>query len=536
MARYYDEALAHAARIYVSTRDERWEQRYRQIKAESDRLISDITREGKKDIRFAVEVNTTQHALERMEDEALELARGGKVEEAVALLQSERYLERRDTQERALENYARRIHAAHDGALADATRAVEAATNRMRDLVESSGRLVSISVIVALVLALVSGFLIARSISIPLGALSAAADEIGRGKLDVYIPAGSDDEISQLAVSFKKMAQDVKRTTTSVDNLAREINERKKAEENTRKACRELEEANRELKHVQSQLVQTERLAGIGQLAAGVAHEVNTPIGYVSCNFETLEKYVTRIREFMAMYDDLVAEIAGPDMTESGTKAQHVAQSRESMRIDSILEDLSGLFYDCREGLERVTDIVRTLRDFARIDQIGSIDEFNINDGIRSTLAVARNELKWDVEVESELGQVPPIVCNPGQINQVLLNLILNAAQAIKSQERSEKGRIRIRTYAAEDHVVCEISDNGPGIEPEYLSQIFDPFFTTKPVGEGTGLGLSVSHDIVVTKHKGELFVESAMGKGTIFTIKLPCDKIKVACGREVRR
>ncbi len=535
MARYYDEALAHSALTYASTQDPKWEQRYRQIKAKRDRLINENATESKEDTRLLLDLRATQSPLEQMEYEAIKLADDGKVAEAIALLQSSTYADLRTALEQTIESHAQKIHDAYGQALTNATQAVDAASHQMRSLVESSQRLVSVFVIIAIVLALGSGFLIARSISTPLRALRIAAGEIGRGRLDVDVTTDTDDEIGQLATSFKKMANDLKRTTTSVDNLTWEINERQKAEENARCACRELEMTNRELRHMQSQLVQAEKLAGIGQLAAGVAHELNTPIGFVSCNFETLEKYVTRMWDILDMYDELVADIDHQDAATSMSVARCVAEKRHSMRIDFIREDIAGLFDDCREGLRRVTDIVQTLKDFARIDQVGAFDEYDINEGIRSTLVVTRNELKWHVEVELELSKVPPVVCCPGQINQVLLNLIMNAAQAIESQGRKEKGRIQIRTYATEEQVVCEITDDGPGIEPAVQLKIFDPFFTTKPVGEGTGLGLSVSHDIVVRKHKGELLVDSVVGEGTMFTLRLPQGKLNAKSEAEAK-
>lgn len=535
MARYYDEALAHSALTYASTQDPKWEQRYRQIKAKRDRLINENATESKEDTRLLLDLRATQSPLEQMEYEAIKLADDGKVAEAIALLQSSTYADLRTALEQTIESHAQKIHDAYGQALTNATQAVDAASHQMRSLVESSQRLVSVFVIIAIVLALGSGFLIARSISTPLRALRIAAGEIGRGRLDVDVATDTDDEIGQLATSFKKMANDLKRTTTSVDNLTWEINERQKAEENARCACRELEMTNRELRHMQSQLVQAEKLAGIGQLAAGVAHELNTPIGFVSCNFETLEKYVTRMWDILDRYDELVADIDHQDAATSMSVARCVAEKRHSMRIDFIREDIAGLFDDCREGLRRVTDIVQTLKDFARIDQVGAFDEYDINEGIRSTLVVTRNELKWHVEVELELSKVPPVVCCPGQINQVLLNLIMNAAQAIESQGRKEKGRIQIRTYATEEQVVCEITDDGPGIEPAVQLKIFDPFFTTKPVGEGTGLGLSVSHDIVVRKHKGELLVDSVVGEGTMFTLRLPQGKLNAKSEAEAK-
>lgn len=148
--------------------------------------------------------------------------------------------------------------------------------------------------------------------------------------------------------------------------------------------------------------------------------------------------------------------------------------------------------------------------------------EYDINQGIESSLMVARNAIKYDANVEMDLGDVPVIQGNGGQINQVILNICVNAAQAIKGQQREDPGTIILKTFGAGDYVVCTIQDNGPGIAPEHLSKVFDPFYTTKPVGLGTGLGLSVSHDIIVNKHKGQLLVDTEIGKGTTFTLKLP--------------
>jgi signal transduction histidine kinase len=228
------------------------------------------------------------------------------------------------------------------------------------------------------------------------------------------------------------------------------------------------------------------------------------------------------MQELLQMYSELIGDIEAPEKSKLSDKSSVIDKTRKSMQIDFILEDLSGLFNDSREGLKRVASIVQILRDFSRVDHLGSLDTYNINDGINTTLTVARNEVRYDIDVKTELPEVPAIICNAGQINQVLLNLIINAAQAIKSQKRTQKGSIEIKTYATHDDVVCEISDNGPGIGSDDLPHIFDPFFTTKPIGHGTGLGLSISYDIIVSKHKGDLLVDSSVGKGTKFTMKLP--------------
>ncbi len=284
----------------------------------------------------------------------------------------------------------------------------------------------------------------------------------------------------------------------------------------------EATETSTRLKDMQSQIVQSEKMASIGQLAAGVAHEINTPVGFVASNFETLENYVMKIRDMLVKYEELTQQIRTLGKAELRNKATEIDQFRDDTKMDFIVKDIGELFDDSREGLERVTEIVQNLRDFSRIDQPGSRDEYDINKGIEATLVVARNEIKYDTDVKTELSELPLIFCHANQLNQVFLNILLNAAQAIKSQERDDRGTITIRTYATETGVACEISDDGPGIPPDKISKIFDPFFTTKPAGKGTGLGLSVSYDIIVHKHNGKLFVDSTVGKGTKFTIQLP--------------
>ncbi len=303
------------------------------------------------------------------------------------------------------------------------------------------------------------------------------------------------------------------------------IIERKRTEEDLKAAHKELETANHGLKEVQSQMVQSEKLASIGQLAAGVAHEMNTPVGFVASNFQTLESYVEKVKKLLGMYGELATNIKTSGKAELLDKAGVIEQSRGDMKIDFVLEDIQGLFDDSKEGLKSVTDIIQNLRDFSRIDQLGSLDEYNLNKGIKATLMVAQNEIKYDADVVTEFSELPNVLCHSDQINQVLLNILINAAQAIQSQEKEGKGAIIIKTYATDSDVVCEISDNGPGIDPDTQSKIFDPFFTTRPAGSGTGLGLAISYDIIAHKHDGKLLVDSTVGKGTKFTIELPIKK-----------
>ncbi len=302
----------------------------------------------------------------------------------------------------------------------------------------------------------------------------------------------------------------------------RDITERKQAEEAARLAYNELEKAHLELKEMHSQMVQHEKLASIGQLAAGVAHEMNTPLGFVASNFQTLGRYMLTIREALEMYSYLLSKIETSEHSDLKKEAGDIRVFQEAAKMDFILEDVHLLFKDSEEGFERVTSIIENLRDFSRVDQAKDLAEYDINEGIRSTLVLARNETRYRAEVKTDLSELPPVTCVPGQINQVFLNIIVNAAQAISSQETDEKGTISIKTRAIEDGVMCEISNNGPVIREEILTKIFDPFFTTKPQGKGTGLGLSISYDIIVNKHHGNFCVESTAENGTKFIIRLP--------------
>jgi signal transduction histidine kinase len=292
------------------------------------------------------------------------------------------------------------------------------------------------------------------------------------------------------------------------------------------KSNEELQLAMKQLQNSHSQMVQQEKLASIGNLAAGIAHELNTPVGFVYSNFSSIKDYLLKFKILIEKYQQLRDHLSGIDGVPMA-ELEALEKLEESMQLEFILEDLDELFAESEDGFERITSIVTKLREFSRIDQRDEKVLYCLNQGIETTLVVARNEYKYDAVVTTALKpKLPEVYCHVGQINQVILNIIVNAAQAIKAEERQELGSIEIETGEETDHVWCRIKDDGPEIKSENLGKVFDPFFTTKPVGKGTGLGLNISYDIIVNKHDGELMVDSEPGGGTIFTIKLPRQKV----------
>ena len=288
-----------------------------------------------------------------------------------------------------------------------------------------------------------------------------------------------------------------------------------------------LEDLNQQLKSSQMMIIQQEQLAGIGHLAAGVAHEINNPLGYIISNMNVLQGYAKQIEQWQNHVDHLVGEMKqhGVLYAPINQWVQSFERSTKDTDIEFVLGDLTELLDDTFNGLERVRKIVRGLRLFSRIDLGQEFESYNLNEGIENTLIVTRNEIKYAAEVEVIYGTISDVPAVGGEINQTLLNLIINAVAAIKAKHHPNKGILSICSYMEKNYVCCVVKDNGMGIEDKYINDIFKPFFTTKPVGEGTGLGLSISYDIIVNKHKGILDVHSVYGEGTTMTIKLPVER-----------
>ena len=263
-----------------------------------------------------------------------------------------------------------------------------------------------------------------------------------------------------------------------------------------------LQGAYDELQQTQSQLIQSEKMAALGTMVAGVCHEINNPINFVYANMPILEGYLNDLKELIKLYKE-------------GADKKEIEAFEQEIDLDFLLSDLDSLTGNCQEGAERVRQIVLDLRNFSRLDEAEQ-KEADIHEGIDSTLTIVHNRFKNRIIVHREFGEIPKILCYPGQLNQVILNLLTNAADAVEGE-----GEVWIKTWLEADCVKICVRDTGPGIPPNIRPNIFNPFFTTKPVGGGTGLGLTVSHQII-ERHGGQIEVESELGAGTTFTISIP--------------
>ncbi|MDI1260006.1 ATP-binding protein [Aquabacterium sp.] len=314
-----------------------------------------------------------------------------------------------------------------------------------------------------------------------------------------FLPVKQGEAVDHVCVAlfdYTETALFQKQLTTTIAALEVEKGEQ-------RKLIAQLAEA-------QGQLLQAEKMASIGQLAAGVAHEINNPVGFVNGNFGSLEGYISDLMRLLSEYEGLEALL-----DQHPQALARVNALKKEIEIDFLREDVPQLFKESRDGLDRVKRIVQDLKDFSRVDQ-AEWQSANLHDCLNSTLSIVQNEVKYKAEVIKNYGALPLVECMPSQLNQVFLNLLVNAAQAIK-----EHGRITIRTAVESDWVLVSVSDTGSGIPPDVVKRIFDPFFTTKPVGTGTGLGLSVSYSIV-NRHGGRIEVDTQVGAGTTFSVWLP--------------
>ena len=326
------------------------------------------------------------------------------------------------------------------------------------------------------------------------------------------------DRIQRVIDAIRVGASDYIVKPCELDVLALRVEralERRTLLRNARKYKQDLELRNVELargktamERLQAQITQTEKMASLGQLAAGVAHELNNPAGFIYSNIHVLKEYVARLQRYLSA----VNETALPPAA-----AARLNEIKEQIDYDNIVADLSLILTDCYIGAERIRDVVKNLRLFSRLDE-ADFKRVDLNEGIESTVRLLSLYYKdGRITLCRDYGELPQVNCYAALLNQVWMNLLMNAAQAIGKVD----GEVRISTRSEGDRVVAIFSDTGGGIAPENVKRIFDPFFTTKPVGEGTGLGLSISHSII-QRHGGKIEVSSVFGKGTTFTISIP--------------
>ncbi|MBZ0105099.1 MAG: PAS-domain containing protein [Sulfuricella denitrificans] len=291
----------------------------------------------------------------------------------------------------------------------------------------------------------------------------------------------------------------------------RDITARRLADEALQREKEEQKALIKKLEQAHNQLLQSEKMASIGQLAAGVAHEINNPIGYVYSNIGSLEQYIQQLFQVTNAYERAESALTDPQLLKS------IRAAKQSSDWEYLKKDVFDLLHESSEGIVRVKRIVQDLKDFSHVDGV-EWQWVDLHKGINSTLNVVNNEIKYNAVVVKEYGEIPEVECLASQLNQVFMNMLVNASHAIGE---NGNGRITIRTGIKDEMVQIEFSDTGKGISPENLTRIFDPFFTTKPVGKGTGLGLSLSYGII-EKHHGRIEVESEVGKGTTFRILIP--------------
>lgn len=365
------------------------------------------------------------------------------------------------------------------------------------------------------ILALSVGYLISRSISKPIKQLQQAVVNLAEGKLDTRVSIRSQDEIGELATSFNKMADDLQHSRDELVNaneqLRDEITERQQAEA-------ELQQALKDLQKTQIQLIQSEKMSSLGQLVAGVAHEINNPVNFIYGNLQHADDYTQQLLQLIKLYQNYYPY---PE--------PEIQKAKEEADIEYLTEDLPKMLTSMKIGAKRIREIVLSLRIFSRLDE-AEFKTADLHEGIDSTLLILQHRIKAQndrpqIQIVKEYGEIPQIQCFAGQMNQVFMNLLANAIDALEEgfqKELCPNPLIRISSEQVNENAVIRIADNGAGIPEEIQSRLFDPFFTTKPIGKGTGMGLSISYQIITEKHGGSLECISSPGQGAEFVIAIP--------------
>lgn len=309
------------------------------------------------------------------------------------------------------------------------------------------------------------------------------------------------DTLNEFMHSIQNSINDLKQTQTHYKNANEDINKR------------------------HSDLIEKERWVSIGQLAAGVAHEINNPLGFVQNNIFALQLYFENLKSVFAEYQNLRESLEENQNTTDSLTAElkQLKTLENNLKLNDSIKDIDFTFNQCIDGLTRMSNITKSIKTFSHEDVEDEWEEFNLNVGIENMVVMSQNEYKYTTDIITDYGDIPLTHCSPNKLSQVFLNLIVNASHAIKAthQDNSGRGTITIKTYQNGDYIICEFSDDGCGIPDSNKTKIFNPFFTTKAPDVGTGLGLSICFDIV-KKHNGEITVESEVDNGSTFFVKIP--------------
>jgi signal transduction histidine kinase len=401
-------------------------------------------------------------------------------------------------------------------------------TERIGKLMQETKRIAATIALIEMGLVAMFSFALGVYLTKQLKVLRTSAKKIAAGDLSHKIDIKTHDEVGEVSASFNKMIDSLKIANKKTEEYHQELIELNKSLEDkvqkrTHKIIEQkdkLESAYDQLKTTQKQLVQSEKMASIGQLAAGVAHEINNPVAFVKSNMNSLVKYLNSYQSLIKLQKGFIDDFQDSSKDESNNKLAEISEFWEQEDIDFINEDVSILLNESIEGTHRIQEIVNGLKSYAR-DSGEELEDCDINLCLEDTLKMLNNELKYACKVTTVFGEIGICKCNKGKIIQVFTNLIVNSIQAM-----DQKGLLTIKTLLEKDtengnKILIIISDTGKGIPEENISKLFDPFFTTKPVGEGTGLGLSISLGII-EDHGGSIDIESTVGEGTSFTIRLP--------------
>lgn len=346
---------------------------------------------------------------------------------------------------------------------------------------------------------------------LPFNDLTQYAMPIGSAIEGILLSFGLADRINVLRKEKERSQAEALSMAQENERLIREQNIELERKVHERTAA--LQESNDTLKRTQAQLVQSEKMSSLGQLTAGIAHEINNPINFITSNIAPLRRNIHDVVESISAYRAIDPQQASDALAEQRKRD-------ESLGLDETISELGDIIQSMDEGAKRTAEIVRGLRHFSRLDE-NDLKPSDINEGLRSTLAVLAPQYRDKVDLRLDLSEVPKVECFPGKINQVMMNILNNAAQATLARVDGRERRVTASTASTDDHVIIRIADTGVGMSDHVKARIFDPFFTTKPVGEGTGLGLAIVYGII-NEHQGTIAVDSEPGEGTTFIITLP--------------